>query len=667
MKMRRYKKLGLRILLLCFMILTFSACGGNKPTGSGIAENNGGSGNAKISRADYIGLVGQIFGYDTYEATSDFFSDVSASNKNYNAVQACAEWNVIAAGDKFNPNQEATLDFALATAVRAIGVEDLGLEENVNDQRLTDFYVNNIAQLDKSNLNSGLSEDTGRQILQFALAYRNDMELPQKIDVEFQEGIKEANNKISLPISGNTGTLKDGHGYVVGDVIYFEDTPSHYPRGVKITAISGNRFTFEDVSVEEVFSKLEISGTFDGEIVNAFSASDNISILEEEIFYPQARAKYQLSPVANGVRMDVGKDHATFIATMSKEGKKAEFQFGIKNIKITTDYKHGMTVLDPKELKLNVKYDTVIESYAELHESRTIPLGSLDIQVWGPLFVKMSLTANIGADGKIELNYTLHNSSSLEWKKGNGITKSFTSESSAILEGDITLTAEVTAMADLAIEFLGSHSLANVQATTGVVVIAKEDADLLGNKPTCVDVFGYVPLRWGVNQKGCLITKINSAWKLDGTVWDSKTSKITFHFHWEDGVRTANDECLRDKGEEVVQENEKPDGSPLDEYELFDFTPISFDFIQMKEYVTFIQPNNQYEIIFTSIPGDYTKTTLVYEVEDRSVCSVSGGVVTGLKAGSTLVKISTSDGMFSATFVVIVNDDYSIEGEWKPL
>ena len=667
MKIRRYKKLGIQILLLSFLVLVLSACGSKEPTDSEDGRNNGGSGNAKISRADYVGLVGQVFGYDNYETTDDFFSDVPADNKNYNAVQACAEWNVIPAGGRFDPDQDATLEFALATAVRAIGVEDLGLDENESDQGLSDFYINNIAQLDKSDLSSGLSEYTGIQILEYALAYENDLELPQKIDVEFQEGIREADANISLPISGNTGILQDGHDYAVGDVIYFAETQSHYPRGIRITSISDNQFTFEDVSVEEVFSRLEISGTFDGEIVNAFSASDNISILGEDIFYPQARAEYTPFHVANGVKMDVGKDHVTFIATVTEEGRNAEFRFGIENIKITVDYKHGWTVLNPEEVKLNVKYDTIIESNAEFHSSSSIPLGNLDIKIWGPLFVKITLTANVGADGQIELDYTVHNAAALGWKKGNGISKSFTSEPMGSIEGEITLVAEVTTFADLTVKFIGSHSLANIQGTTGVVVIAKEDMDLLGNQPTCIDVFGYVPLRWGVNQKGCLITQINSKWKLNGVIWDSETSKITVHMHWEDGLRTVNDECTRGEGEEVVQEQERPDGSPLDEYETFEFTPISFDFIELKEYVTFIDPGDQYEVVFDSIPEDYTQGALVYTVEDSSVCSVDGGVVTGLKAGSTLVKIATPDGMFSVTFVVIVNHDYSLDSEWQSL
>ncbi|MCR4599304.1 MAG: hypothetical protein K5678_09765 [Acetatifactor sp.] len=668
MKIGRNKKYLL--LLLGILVLTFmlAACGDKKNSGDSPIGNIQGatdSGNAVVlSRADYIGLVGQTFGFDNYEAVENFYSDVSSDNAYYKNIQACAEWNVIPASGNFEPDKDASLEFALATAVKAIGLEDLGLDAGASDKSLAEYYVTNIAQLDTADLNKGISQNTGYLILQYAMEFDGDLVLPQRIDVEFVQGVKEADSKITIPISGNTGTLKEGHGYSVGDIVYFEDTPSGYPAGVKITSISGNQYTFEEASVEEVFSKLNISGTFDGEIINAVAASDNVSFDGEQIYYPQGKPGTSiLSPTASGIKSDIGKDHAIFSFSLSDGKGSADFKFGVENIDVTVDYKHeGINVLNPKELKLSVKYDTVIDARADYHSSKTVPLGYIDLKIWGPLCVRLSLTANIGVDGSMQLNYTVHNYASLNWQKGNGVSKSFSSKTSSTFHGEITLTAEATAMADLMIKFWGTHSLANVQITSGVVVIAKADADLLGNQPTCTDVFGYVPLRWGVNQKGCLVTDINKDWRYEGVIWDSKSSKITFHFHWEDGKRTEGDKCTRGEGKEVAQETEKADGKPLDEYEIFDFEPLEFDFIELKEYITFINPNEVYVISFDSIPEGYSAESLKYTVADPTICSVSGGTITALKSGSTLIKISTDDGMFSCTFAVIVNADYSIDG-----
>lgn len=671
MKAHTFGKLKSCLLLFCSIVLLMTACGKDEKS---VGSNNGtgGSDSGNLTRGEYISLVGQYFGYDNYETTEDFFSDVSAGNQYYDYIQACAEWEVIQSDGKFHPGEGATLEFALATAVRAIGVNELqGIEEGSGDKDLADYYVKNIAQLDKSGYDRGITKSIARQVLQYALEYGNEIELPQYVDVEYAPDVKEANGKIMVPVSGNTGSLLEGHGYQVGDIVYFEDTPMGYPRGVKITAISGEQFTFEDASVEEVFSKLELSGTFDGEIANVYSASDNVSIYAEEIYYPSdmsfGEQKYTLSPVANGVKVQKGKDHVTFVASVSEGSNKAEFRFGISNIKVTAAYKHGLTVLNPKDVKLNVVFDTVVDASAEFHSSKTIPLGCIDINVYGPVFVRMSLVANIGADGEVELNYTIHNTANAEWKKGKGISKSFTSTTSATFEGNITMVAETTAMADLVIEFFGTHSIVNAQVTTGIVVVAKMDVDLLGNQPACVDVFGYVPLRWGINQKGCLVTAINGKWKADGVIWDSKTSEFTFHRHLEDYIRTPDDQCTRGTEEKVVQEDEDDDGNPLDEYEIFEFEAISFDFIRLKEYVAFLDTDEQTEITFTGIPEGYSESALVYTVEDTSVCKVQGGKIVGLKAGTTLVRISTPDEMFSVTLAVIVNNDYSIEGGFEAL
>lgn len=673
MKDYSFRKLKSCLILMSCMLFIFTGCGkGAANAGNSVDGSESGAASSQLTREEYVGLVGQYFGLDNYETEQDFFTDVSVANRYYSNIQACAEWDVIRKDNTFRPTEEATVEFALATAVRAIGLDELQLtEDSVDDRVLADFYVNNIAQLDKAGYEKGITQKVADQILQYALDYENNMELPQYVNIEYQPGVKEANGKIMVPAAGNTGILLEGHGYQVDDIVYIDDSLTDYPKGIRITSITGNQFTFEEVTVEEVFSKLELYGTFDGEITNVFSASDNVGIYDEDIYYPtdmrQNGQEYFLTPLANGVKIDKGKDHVTFVASITEDGNKAELRFGIKNIKVTTAYKHHSHVLDPEEARLKVDFDVAMEASSELHCSKTIPLGSIDIKIVGPMFAKLSLTANIGADGEVNLDYSIHNTANTEWKKGRGVSKSFTTSTSAEADGEITLTAEMTTLADLVVKFFGDHSIMNAQVTTGVVIIAKTEVDLLGNQPACNDILGYVPLRWGVNQKGCLITAINKNWKMRGTIWDSKTSEFIMHRHIEDGARTPDDQCTRGEGEKVVQETEKADGTPLSEYDLFRFEPISFDFIELKEYAVFLDRNGQGRISFTSIPEGFTEENLMYTVEDPSVCKVQNGQVVGMKTGTSLVKISTPDGMFSVTLAVIVNDDYTIEGGFEEL
>ena len=93
MKNGRLKKHLLALLVICVLSFMLTACGGKKdPDNSqggnnpGATDGNGAGSAVMLSRADYIGLVGKTFGYDNFEATTDFFPDVPSSNKYYKNV-----------------------------------------------------------------------------------------------------------------------------------------------------------------------------------------------------------------------------------------------------------------------------------------------------------------------------------------------------------------------------------------------------------------------------------------------------------------------------------------------------------------------------------------------------------------------------------------------------
>ena len=66
-----------------------SSCAGDS------GESEGGDGNAAISKGEWIGLLGDKFGYNSYEAAEDFYSDVDSGYEYYDEIQACAEWEIL--------------------------------------------------------------------------------------------------------------------------------------------------------------------------------------------------------------------------------------------------------------------------------------------------------------------------------------------------------------------------------------------------------------------------------------------------------------------------------------------------------------------------------------------------------------------------------------------
>lgn len=690
--------------LLCVFILLFAAA----LTGCGKDDNvttSGKSTDGGLSRAEYIGMLGESFGYDTYVSETDIFSDVASTNEYYPEIQAAAEWQIIDSGERFEPDKAASISFALESAVRAIGTDDIAASGAVIDvNSLADFYVSNIAQIDLSNAEASITADIASQIIDYAKSYDNNLVLPQITELEFVEGVKTAGMGIRLNADGATGVLSADEGYSVGDIVYLDATDTSLARAIKITGIEGETFTFEEAAIEETYAYLNIQGSFQGKVIEAVSASDGTAVGLGQEIYDEMKAynmsvrdqDYTLTYLANSAKVDSGGDHIVFTANFdvqksatlenrykqnysnlqegvsrpdfnndvnTKASANGQLVVGIKNIRADVKYESAAwyKALDPKAVELKLHFDTEVSS--EIHGSvaASIPLGEAYIQVWGPLNIKVMLTAHLGADGNVSISYTTENVMTVGWQKGAGLNRKFDSDTHVDFEADATLTAEATMLVDLRIGFKKvSYSVTNAQVTSGAVAVAKVEADLLGEQPTCVDLKLYVPLKWGVNQTGCIITDINSNWKYSGVIWDSDSSPVKLHMHLEDWKRTAGDVCTRK--EVVEQELTTPEGEPLEEMNPFDFEPIEFDFIELVSYAMYLGEGESMSIGFDSIPKGYTQADLKYEVLDTSVCSVSNGTVKSNHAGSTIVKISTGDGRFTVTLAVTVNEDYSIEG-----
>lgn len=665
---------------VCVLALIFSAiltgCGNNGSAAAG-SENV----NREISRAEYIGMLGDVFGYDMYLSETDIFTDVSPANEYYPEIQAAAEWQIIDGSGVFEPDKAATVEFALASAVKAIGTDDIaasGAEIDVNN--LAGFYADNIARIDLGDAGAPIDASMAEQIITYAKDYDNGLVLPQITEVEFAEGVKTAVLGIRLNADGKTGLLAGGD-YQVGDILYIEATDTSVAKAIKITGIEGEKFTYENAAPEEVFTYLHIEGSFPGNVVEAVSASDGTNVnLGQEIYDEMksynmsAEEEGQIIALANSAKVEKGKDSVVFTASFDVQGSKnfsdnedpitgqaasnGKLVVAIKNIKVNVKYEsEWYSVLSPKKIECSVHFDAEVST--EIHGSvgASIPLGEITVQAGGPFSIKMKFTAHLGADGNVSISYTTENVAMVGWKKKAGLNKSFDSKPSLDATVDATLMAEVTTLADLR---LFSVSVVNAQVSAGAVAAATVDADLLGDQPVCADVQLYVTAKWGVNQAPCLVTDINGKWKYSAVIFDSTNSPIKLHMHFEDWKRTPDDKCTRK--ETVKQELTTPEGEPLEEIDPFDFEPLEFDFIELVDYSMYMGEGEAMDIGFESIPEGYTESDLIYEVQDSSVCTVSNGRVQGGSSGSTTVKISTGDGMFTVTLAVTINEDYSIEG-----
>ncbi len=658
------KKRIIPLLSLLFLIaVSLCGCGNsdNAKTGEG------------LTKSEWIGLLGNKFGYNAYENTEDFYSDVGYGDDHYNEIQACAEWEILPETDTFHPKEKATWKYAIETSVRSIGIDKLNcsnIDMEVTEDNLVDFFVSRIAVVDDELLDMEVSETDAALILEHAYTYAANLKLVEKLQYVYNEGVKEAEaGDITLKGDGTTAKINGGNSYKEGDIIYVKPSEESAAYAVRVNSAEGDMITYEQAWMEDIYQELQITGTYEATILNVEPAEGvTISGLPETGKKDLLLASYMEKAKCGAMSLEnAGQDQAEILqtGTQKKDNKvkfnvdtkqSASLEVSISDITVTSDVDFGIfaglkkadvTLSFKDEAKAEYKIDTEITS-------EQIPLGTVEV-VLGPtpLTVRFSLVANLGFNGEVTLSYSSQVVANVNYQKGKGLSKSVNNNNAECdFHAKATVTVEPAIKADLCC--LG-RSLANVKLTSGVVAIATVDIDLLGKQPECIDVYLYVPLRWAINEDGCVMTDISDKLKASGVVWDSENSPVNMRFHWENG--TLVDACTR--GEEVETEKVDEEGEPYDEYKIFDFEEIVFGFIKVSSQTLYLNPGETMAIGFLTLPDGYQAAEFVYQPENSYVCSAANGYVTAVGPGSTTLFISTADGKYSIYVTVVVADEYN--------
>ncbi len=545
-----------------------------------------------------MGIIGDEFGYRQCYSDTNIFDDVTMMDKNYAIIQTCAEYELIPSTGSFYPGMDASLEFAVETSVKAIGMNRLILAGVLAEgDDLYEFYNNNIAALDTSSKSTSIDLVTAYAIVENAIAYSDSLVLPEICEITVNDGVIEVDSGICL-YDDYTGEVTDGTVYNPGDILYvtIEGT---LPRGIEIIDVSGAAFTYADASLEEVLADLYIAGTFSPTVVNVVSASEDDSIVYATDFaeHPMGEGKFaglecykdeltlskgegseensedeeDIVEVSSSITIDengvatsttakcdnvtatlnsrhtANSVHFDASLTGTPDGgdgatrvAAGSFSVDVENIQLEAVYNPGgpleLDIFHPKDFSARLSFDARIVSNLSYSVSQTITLGEVDVIIPNvPITITFTLKAHLAADGTITLTYTSNNVASVVYKKGCDVQPNFRSNSDLQLEADLTLTAEAIAGMHLKLGWhKASIEICNFSVTTGAVAVVQFDLDLLGSEPNCADLQIYVPLRFGLNQDSCLLTNISKKLKYEMTIWDSTNSAIKLHKHEED-------------------------------------------------------------------------------------------------------------------------------------
>lgn len=667
--MRKHKRNG--ILLACLMLGLLTICGCGK---SDAASSENSEGNAVYTRGDWIEDLGEKFGYMQPLTEEQLFKDVSQDMSCYSIVQACAEWDVIDTGSDFLPKDEVTWEFAVDSAIRAIGVEKLERAGyDMSTETSMSFFTGNIAQVELADWSEVITKEEAEQVLTYVSNFEDSLVFPQIEEAVFNDGVQELTEKdICLKGDGKTAIVLNDAVYQSGEIIYLNNTVTGEVTAFRVESMEDNILTYSVVTGEEVFESVSVHGTYEADFsevivgsaeqtvyfVNGVMYGGNDPYMQKPLFIPQD--KYEVVPTATIVEASLGSDSASFKVYDASGSWTAEA--GIDNFKVDVNFEKKLIGI--KEASLKITYDDYVKLSTELHEADTIPLGELPIQLPYGLKVEVSFFLNIGVDGEASITYTSDVVAEVSYKSGAGLrTKISNNNPTLDFKAQITVALEPLVKADL--QWL-EQSLLNAKLTTGIVASVNVDDDLLDDEPCCCDIKAYVPFRWAVNEDSCLVTYLFKNAKVSKTVWNSTNSPFQWEWHYEDYVLV--EKCTR--GEEKV---EAPlvteEGKPLDEYKIFDFEEISFGMIKLISYNMYLEKGETLEIGFSKFPDNISRQDLVYEVVDSDgVCSVdANGYITANAPGATNVKISTEDGKYNAYLTVIVAEDYHDTSSFVPL
>lgn len=632
------------------------------------------------TRGEWINEIASIFGLTTPYSDESYFVDVKPGDEWFNAVQACAEWEIIDKGGKFEPTKRADVNFAMVTAVKAVGLDRIARSVDGRDLKTEKEIIKYFN--DHSNVKyisgSSLYMDTAEQILDDISVMYSNLQLIQYQDIKLKENVvSPETSDIVFSADGESGKIRNGS-YQVGDIICFEPSTS-YPEGkyAKITSIDGDTFEYVEPTLDEIAEHVTISGTYAPEILGVVPLMEGVEVqsiggaevipqtYQSEdgpciIYLKNTETTQDAVPLAK--TFNLGDIDLKINATAQSGDASVTVAGGVKlkNIKATVDLDVWGIVVNRAEISVTDTIETSISVSGQLE--KTINLAKVPCKLWGVVGVDFVLAVKIGLEGSVSFVWSVDTAQSVEYKPFRA-PKFHASGSNSNL--NVELKAKAYIKPQFKAEFvIGPASVANVGAYSGVEASAKTKIVGTSDDVGCIDVNAYVPLTIFVGaetKKGddTLLGKLGV--KKSWAIWTSSTSPVKKKWHIEDFEIVP--ECTKGKKEDSVIEddnvsNEQPE---IDT----DFINHIFELDQamlISSYYVVLDEGRTDLLKVTELPEGYSYSDLVFASSDESVATVgSDGAIRAVASGSCTIKVSTKDGNYEQFCSIRVLASYDVE------
>ncbi len=627
------------------------------------------------TRGEWINEVANVFGLNSSYSNEPYFDDVKEDGEYFNAIQACAEWEIIDKGGDFAPNKRADVNFAMVTAVKAVGLDRIaksidGKELNT-EKEIVDYFNDNSSV--KYISGSSLYMDTAEHILTDVQKIYLDL-IPQKTeDVKYVESVKKTTeNEIKFSTDGESA--KSSLSVNVGDIIMVEPS-SNYPYGkyVKVSQVTDSGFKYEKPQLEEVFDHVVFSGEYKPEILEVIPLIDGVKVtnIGDAAVVPQSSTEsatgisyvpltYTNNSVTPLKAINIG-DIVTEISCEPKKGLTISGSVGLKNITVDADFEMWGPVVNKAYIGVNSTLEADITFAAEANAvDATIPIAKVPCKLSGVAGISFIFGIKVGIEGSIAVVWSIDTSASVEYKPLRSAKFNAKGENPNL---DVELKAKVCAKPDLKAQVeLGEWAIGNVGINSGFEASASTKLIGTSDDVGCIDIKAYVPLSIyvGAEKEETLLGKLGV--KRSWNIWNSNNSPVKKSWHVEDWQIV--DECSKGKEDTDIEKDEENNVLSNEDQINNDVPPI-VDYtggLTLSSSFAALDEGTKDMIKVVSLPDNYTSNDLIFTSSDSKVVIVdNSGNVNAVGGGSCVIKVSTKDGMYSQYCAIKVYADYSVD------
>lgn len=603
-------------------------------------------------------------------ALSSGISQIDNINSNFELLK---RWNIVDENDRDILEDELKYKNVYDYAGRFI-------DENDNYKTLV---MKGIVK-DNAKENEYVSIEDGDKIISALVYYINNREFDSHYIVDEKENIIRVDNY----------NLIDGYFYIdkdleINDYVFIDNEYK------KVISKENNKYELSDVDIDEVINMMDISGSeefnfedaevienlaysFQTEYVNnkyslLASKRHHIEIDGFDIYYTLSTngIDFRITKDVNGVNVfnDISisnfkpsykwkYENGNIIDAYFKVNYKVTNEFGVSTgryKKLYLDFRH----VDSSSFK-NAVNSIVKESKDEV--LATIPLCEVKLPLPNcPLATLcMEIMIRLYVNGKVELVINDNPTYGFEIKNGNFRLIKDTSK-------DLDGVAQATARTAICINFslqAVKKRLMDIEADAGIRLMLKTTVHLYDedNEEENIETdYSYSTISQLIDETDevKICGDISFNWVLTLYLNTSRTLLYKYGLYKSFNILDADNQVFNnlthiENGKFVktcTAKGKQNSGSSINEEK-----------ISLEKYSAVINVGELIEIPLKSLPSGYQTTDLVVTSSNNDNVSIIEGKVKAIKEGNAIITIKTSDGKYSASFFVLVNNEYNTQG-----